>query len=186
MLYAVGLNFDEETDNLILNIWKQLAETGLADYLHTSGNHPHITLGIFEDIDVEKVKYELESFTKSLDPFRLSFQQIGIFPSPKVAVFWGPVVTERLLEFHSNLYKRLSEFGGQPDFDFYKPGHWVPHCALAMEIDDALKVFEIVEVCLSLPNPHNVIVEEIALISIRPIQPLAKYPLLRTRKTLLE
>jgi len=178
MLYAVGLNFDVATDNLILNIWKQLAETGLADYLHTSGNHPHITLGIFEDIDVVKTKLELESFTKSLAPFPLSFQQIGIFPSPKVAVFWGPVVTKRLLELHSNLYERLSEFGGQPDFDFYKPDHWVPHCALAMEIEDTSKVLEIVEICRSLPNPHNVMIQEIALISIRPIQPIVNYPLL--------
>ena len=181
MFYAIGLNFNVATDNLILNIWKQLAETGLADYLQTSGNHPHITLGIFEDIDVEKTKRELVSFTKSLAPFLLSFQQIGIFPSPKVAVFWGPVVTQSLLELHSNLYKQLSEFGGQPDFDFYKPGHWVPHCALAMEIEDTSKVLEIVEVCRSLPNPHNVMIGEIALISIRPIIPLAKFPLLGMR-----
>jgi 2'-5' RNA ligase len=154
MLYAVGLNFDAEPTNLILNIWKQLAETGLADYLYISGNHPHITLGIFEDIDVEKVNFELNAYTKNLAPFQLSFQQIGIFPSPKVAVFWGPVVTEKLLELHSDLYERLRKFGGQPDFDFYKPGYWVPHCALAMEINDSSKVFKIVEVCLSLPNPQ--------------------------------
>ena len=182
MLYAVGLNFDVGTDNLILNIWKQLAETGLANYLHTSGNHPHITLGIFEDIDVEKTKNVIESFSKSLAPFPLSFQQIGIFPSPKVAVFWAPVITEKLFELHSNLYKQLSKFGSQPDFDFYKPGHWVPHCALAMEIDDTSKLLEIIEVCLSLPNPHNVMVGELALISIRPIQPLANYALLGTKK----
>jgi 2'-5' RNA ligase len=178
MFYAVGLNFNVTTDNLILNIWKQLAETGLADYLQTSGNHPHITLGIFEDLDVEKTKLELEFFTKSLAPFPLSFQQIGIFPSPKVAVFWGPVVTKGLLELHSNLYKQLSKFGNQPDFDFYKPGHWVPHCALAMEIEDTSKVLEIVEVCRSLPNPHDVTIEEIGLISIRPILPIVNYPLL--------
>jgi len=178
MLYAVGLNFNLATDNLILNIWKQLAETGLADYLQISGNHPHITLGIFEDLDVEKTKLELELFTKSLAPFPLSFQQIGIFPSPKVAVFWGPVVTDKLLKLHSNLYKQLSKFGSQPDFDFYKPGHWIPHCALAMEIEDDSKVLEIIDVCRSLPNPHDVMIEEIGFISIRPILPIVIYPLL--------
>lgn len=178
MLYAVGLNFNVETDNLILNIWNQLAETRLADYLQTSGNHPHITLGIFEDLDVEKTKVELELLTNSLAPFPLSFQQIGIFPSPKLAVFWGPVVTEKLLKLHSNLHKQLSKFGSQPDFDFYKPGHWIPHCALAMEIEDTSKVLEIVEVCRSLPNPHDIMIEEIGLISIRPIVPIVKYLLL--------
>lgn len=181
MLYSVGLNFDNATEDLIASVWKLLAETRLADYLHVSGNLPHITLGIFENIDVEATKKELESYANSIAPFQLSFQHIGIFPTPKVAVFWSPVVTEDLLQVHLNLYERLSKLGGQPDFDFYKPGHWVPHCALAMEIDDPSKVFKIVDACLSLPNPHNASVERIALISIRPIKPIITYQLSQGR-----
>jgi hypothetical protein len=47
-----------------------------------------------------------------------------------------------------------------------------------MEIEDVSKVLEIVEICRSLPNPHDVMIEQIGLISIRSILPLENYPLL--------
>src|ERR1035437_2749441 len=165
MPYSIGLYFDQETDLLIRKIWTLLDERKFGGYYHQSGNRPHLTLSIFNDVDISKAAYVLEHISQSLNPFSLSFQQIGLFPGPDMAIFWGPVVTKELLEIHSHIYKLFCEFSTQPDFNFYTPGHWIPHCGLAMEIKNYSVVPQIIELCQTLPNPHIGWVTEIGLIS---------------------
>lgn len=175
MPYSVGLYFDNKTDTLVRNIWQVLHEKGLASYYHQSGNRPHISLGIFDDTNQSKANSFLQQMSRSLGPVPLSFQQIGIFPSPNGAVFWGPVVSKELLDFHMDFYWRFSEFSLQPEFDYYKPGHWIPHCGLAMDIKNHSLIPQIIESCISMPNPYPAKAIEIGLISFQPVKHLSSY-----------
>lgn len=180
MPYSIGIYFHLQTELLIRDVWKEVADKGLSIYLHESANRPHITLGIFEDSDLTKAESVLALRSQEMKPFTLTFQQIGIFPSPEKTVFWAPVVTKEFLDFHSSFYELFCKFSVQPDFDFYKPGHWIPHCALAMNLQADSDVHQIVSLCQMLPNPHVAKVIEIGLIEIRPVKPLFSYPFLRS------
>lgn len=177
MPYSIGLYFDQKTDSLVRDLWKSLAVKELASYYHQSGNRPHITMGVFNDINLSKAEKLLLQTSQSLKPISLSFQQIGIFPSPVGTVFWGPVVTKNLLDFQLNLYKRFYKFSVQSEMSFYKPDNWIPHIGLAMDIEDISVIPQIVKLCQTLPNPHLGTVIEIGLISFRPVKQLLNFPL---------
>jgi 2'-5' RNA ligase len=177
MPYSIGLYFDPETDRTVREIWRRLAEDGLADYYPVSGNRPHITLVLFEDTDVDRAESVLREVAESQPVFPLSFQQVGVFPGVKPVVFWAPVIAQTLLALQRRLYDRLADFSQEPEFDFYQPDHWIPHCGLAMEIGDRASVPEIVREGLSLPNPHVAKAREIGLISFRPVKEIVTLPL---------
>lgn len=172
MPYSIGLYFDQATDSLVRNLWRLLAEQELANYYHLSGNRPHITLAIFNDVNCSKAETIISQISRSMDPFSISFQQIGLFPSVNGAVFWGPVVTKELLTLHSILYRAFDDFSVQPEFDFYKPGHWIPHCGLAMEITDNALIPKIMDLCRRMDTPYSGMIVEIGMISFRPVKQL--------------
>ena len=64
MLYAVELYFDKETEEKIMRLPQGIAEKGLSTRYLEWKTRPHITLGLFNDIDLEKCDALLEEFTK--------------------------------------------------------------------------------------------------------------------------
>lgn len=176
MPYSIGLYFDTNTELLVRTIWKQLSDLKLAEYFYISGNIPHITLGIFNVLNIDDIKNVLKETSKSKKTFTISFQQIGIFQSSTNAVFWAPVVTRDFLEFHSGIYDRLLSTGATTESKYYTPGNLVPHCGLAMEVKNKQLIPQIVEVCQKLPNPHNALVTQIGMLKIRPVEHLFSFP----------
>jgi 2'-5' RNA ligase len=176
MPYSIGLYFDNETECMVREIWKQLADLNLADYFYVSGNRPHITLGIFNMMNPDEIRIEVEKISKTIKAFPISFQHIGVFQSATDAVFWAPVVTQDFLEFHRALYDCILRAGATTESNYYTPGNLVPHCGLAMEIKDKQLIPQIVAVCQPLPNPHNAMVTEIGMLKIRPVEHLFSLP----------
>ena len=89
MPYSIGLYFDPETDHTVREIWRRLAEDGLADYYPVSGNRPHITLVLFDDTDVGRAESVLREAAESQPAFSLSFQQGGCLPRVKAGRVLG-------------------------------------------------------------------------------------------------
>lgn len=176
MPYSIGIYFDRETESMVRTIWKQLADQNLADYFYTSDNRPHITLGIFDVVNIDEIKNAMELLSRSKKAFSFSFQHIGIFQSSTNAVFWAPVVTQEFLEFHSAFYDRVLSTGATTESNYYTPGNLVPHCGLAMEVKDEKLIPRIVEECQALPNPHNAMVTDIGMLKIRPVEHLFSFP----------
>ena len=178
MPYSIGLYFDPPTDALVRQFWKQLAAEGLAEYYHLSGNRPHITLSLFEQTDCPKAQEALKILSRTVHSFPVSFQFVGIFPGNISTVFWGLVVTQPLLDLHAKVYDCFCQFSTRPNFNYYTPGHWIPHCGLAMEVKDKGLVARIIDVCQSLPIPHQALVMEVGLISFRPVKHLFSFSLI--------
>ena len=150
MPYAVHLFFDENTETKINQIWKKLADTGIAPYLHQSANRPHITLAVYQQLDPAACQTLLRSIAAEQPPLPLSFQYIGIFPTPG-AVFAGPTVADTLLNLHRRTHETLQPISADPT-PYYVPGQWVPHCTLAMELTPEL-LTPAVEISLELSLP---------------------------------
>lgn len=96
MPYAIHLFFDKYTDLAIRAIWQEMADCGVAPYLGTSGNKPHISLVLCDELDPGECAKKLKTFAEQFKPMPISFQTLGIFPGP--TVFTGPVVTRELLD----------------------------------------------------------------------------------------
>jgi len=64
MAYAIVGYFDSISDEKIKTLWKGLADIGVDDYVINSENNPHIKLAMFESIDLEFTKKELDLLSK--------------------------------------------------------------------------------------------------------------------------
>ena len=177
MPYSIGLYFDQITETIVKTLWQQLAEMGLADYYYVSGNRPHITVRIYNDLYVSEAEKILYQFSQSKRHIPISFQHIGLFNGLDNTVFWAPVVTQELLAHHSELENLFRQAGATPGLEYYAPGNWIPHCGLAMQVTRNELVPQIIEVCQSLPNPHAGQITEIGLIKFRPVEHLCSFSL---------
>lgn len=59
MPYALQLYFDPGTDAMVRQLWCRFAEAGIARHLAESANRPHLTLAIYDDLDVAMAEREL-------------------------------------------------------------------------------------------------------------------------------
>jgi 2'-5' RNA ligase len=176
MSFAVLLYFDNQTEKLIRAIWKELAETEIAPYLHQSPNRPHIKLAIFEDLNLMEGERRLKALAAVLDPMPVIWKQVGIFPNPRPTVFLGPVVTSALLELQGKVEQGFQDIGIYPSFDYFVPGQWVPHCLLAMDLEPA-KLLDAVRIGMHLPLPFTGKIVEIGVIEFYPVQHRLVLPL---------
>jgi 2'-5' RNA ligase len=132
--YSIGVYFDAESEAKIRALWKKLAEKNLADYLHNTESRPHLTLAIYEDLELFKAHEILTAISENHAPIPLSFEYVGVFPTTR-GTFLGPVVTESLLELHRQVNGNINPHAKLPEIPYYLPEQWVPHCGVAIEVE---------------------------------------------------
>jgi 2'-5' RNA ligase len=176
MPYAVMLFFDNDVESQIQSIWRELSEADVDRYLYHSGNRPHIKLAIFEDLNLNECQARLQPLAASIASFSIDFKHFGIFPNPKATIFLGPAVTQSLLAIKEEVDATLGDLGKCPDYDFFQPEHWIPHCLLALEMEQD-KLNKGLEVVTSLPIPLHGEVTEIGVIEFFPVKHLFGYEL---------
>jgi len=171
MPFAIQLFFDSKVEQSIRTIWQEMAENNVAPYLGTSGNRPHISLALCDDLDKATCQAKLETWAAGVKPLPVSFQQLGLFPAPGAVVFAGPVVTRELLALQREVDELLDGCCVWPEYDYYRPGKWIPHCTLAMEFDDAL-LPRALDIASHLTLPLNGQIIGVGVIEFRPVKHL--------------
>ncbi len=134
MVYALEMFLDEQTEQKIMNYFQKIKDLGISSYLIDVDSRPHITIGCFHDIHVERANEILKQYCSMLAQFTLTFPSIGVFTFPSPCVFLAPVVTSKLLELHKDLH-RVFNFCSSQGFEYYLPDSWVPHCAVDISTD---------------------------------------------------
>ena len=167
MTYAINLYFNEEAETYIRGIWGTLDAMEKGKCLTCHNGRPHITLAIYEDLDLEAAKEQIKSLASDVYSFELKFLQIGIFPHNKGAIFLTPNLTDDLFRIHRRFHDMFKDFAEQ-GWDYYKPQLWYPHCTLSLEtpteaipsvLGQILKVF----------SPMDVRICSIGIASLEPI-----------------
>lgn len=177
MLYAIELFLDEGFEQKVRDLWQGLKEDNISTYLLNMGSRPHVSLGVYHDIDTADCILKLQTVCQKIKGISLRFSAIGIFTSPKPCVFLAPVVTKDLLDIHERIQTVFSDLD-DTGYEVYRRGAWVPHCALdiANELSQAQAVADDV-----LPRflPIKAKVIGMGLVAIkRPIEQLFEVPLL--------
>ncbi len=167
MTYSIGVYFDHKTEVEIRRIWQVLAENQIADYLHLSNNRPHLTLAIFEDLDLEKTSDILCKLADEFQVLDVSFQSVGIFPYS--TVFLAPLVSHELLNYQQELHEKLAPFSTLPEIPYFLPGQWVPHCSMAIDFETEKWVEAVQKILEEVRLPINGKITELGLTSFRPV-----------------
>ena len=127
MGYAVEFFLKDEESQAI----RQLFST-TRSVLEDIGTTPHVSLAVFEDVDVAILTGIVHDFAASTAPFKMRISSVGTFMGGENVVFLAPVVTASLLDVHASLHVRLVA-DGLSCHPYYLPGAWVPHCAVTVE-----------------------------------------------------
>ena len=172
MPYAVMLFFDEESTVRLENIREALRLRGVEV---DEAAKPHISLAIYHDLDVADLRVRLEKFARTCPPEPLRFGSIGVFPADPPVVFLAPIVSCDLLDLHARFHAHFADYASE-EWDYYRPGVWVPHCTLALQLDE--RAFRAMgEVFKELPLPRGVTVERIGVLGFSPNNPLFDFVL---------
>lgn len=149
---AIGVSawFDSASEQRIHEIWQDLHEQGINSTLHVGPYRPHITLGIYDKLDVDSFVMALDEELKNVAPLPFILPSVGIFPEP-LAGFFNVTVTVQLLKIHSIVHQIMAARGTSP-VPYYLPDRWNPHCTLAPDLaKDKISDFSIYAAGLQLP-----------------------------------
>ena len=172
MPYAIELALDAAAAAAIRRLWGELEAVGIT-YMARSGARPHVSLGIWETLDRAAFEAELAAFATETAPLPITFASVGLFPS--VAVFLAPTPTSALLDLHVGFHRRLGQHGEAP-WDHYRPGVWVPHCTLAMDLAND-QFGTALEIARRAPLPLECLLVEVGIVEFRPVKHLFSYHL---------
>ena len=81
MNYAIEMFFDKETDTSIREIWNDLHESKQSSYMSESGSIPHVSLTVFNQLDIDECNKRLTEFANSACGIEISLASIGTFPT---------------------------------------------------------------------------------------------------------
>ena len=123
--HALILCFDDASDQRIRDYWQQT----VSDFPQRN-MPPHVTIGIFSDIPLDRANDTLQTAAQEITAFSLQFSAIGAFISPNKYLYLAPTVTKELLALHERLHKKFA-FCNSDEFSYYRPDNWVPHCTIA-------------------------------------------------------
>ncbi|MDR6551879.1 2'-5' RNA ligase family protein [Paenibacillus qinlingensis] len=175
MAFAIELFFDCASTSQIMDTWTNLSEQGTGSYLIDSGSQPHITLAVFNTLDVNNISSYLNQVSQDMGVFSLHLNSVGTFLTDEGTVFLAPVVTEKLLYIHRIIHELTNEYD-EKKWDYYLPGKWVPHCTMATNNSKefGIKALEIIKERF---RPMDVIIERIGLVEFRPIKKHSEFTL---------
>lgn len=176
MPFAVQLFFDAATDAALRRICRDLAESNIAPYLHTSANRPHLTVALYERLALAESDAALVALAAEVPPFAIAFAYLGVFPpSPEAVVFCAPRSTPRLRAAQAQIHDRLDRLAQGPD-ERYLPETWIPHCSVATHCPSE-RLLDALAVSLRLPLPLQGHIVEVGITHTSPARPYSNHPL---------
>ena len=153
MGYGIVATFDEGLRNELLGLMDCFMEQRIGKTPKDFGEPPHLTLALFLDasIDVQALASACEHMrTQKLEVLLHVFGSF-VAEEAQAVIYLNPALSTELGALHLGLYEEFDRLGLRDHHEHFRPGQWVPHCTLAVELtqDDYLKA---VALCLGLPK----------------------------------
>ncbi|MCZ0733408.1 2'-5' RNA ligase family protein [Phreatobacter sp. AB_2022a] len=92
---------------------------------------PHITLAIYERIELPALQDAFAAMAEGAAPLRLRFARIRHFGDGSPVVWAAPGADADLAALHEAVHRSIDPARCHPH---YRPGAWIPHCTLATGI----------------------------------------------------
>lgn len=133
MPFAVALTLDPAASGAVAALWRRLAEAGLSDSMPRLGYPPHVTLGVFDRLEPAAAQPVLRERAAAFAGLTFRFHGLAVFPGAQNVLWLAPLPDPRLLALQAELQDAL----GVETHVHTKPGQWMPHCTLAVDLDAA-------------------------------------------------
>ena len=131
MEYAIGLLFDEVTENRFNNIIRQTALKGIS-YMLDNQIAPHITIAGISTEHPQSIIDLIDNNVFNFNSGDIFWATIGVF-IPQV-IFAAPVLNEYLHNFNIRINELLKTVGSSENNRFYLPYNWIPHTTIALKM----------------------------------------------------
>lgn len=93
---------------------------------------PHITLAKYDDADAREIGAVVDALAET-PSLTLTFYRLGSF-DPGFLILWAaPKPEQALLDLHARAHTIIDPSRCKRP---YRPGHWTPHCSIALRIAD--------------------------------------------------
>jgi len=171
MPFAVELALDPDAAAAVRDTWQALARAGI-DYMATCGARPHVSLGIWEEMDVPAAADALRAFARAMAPLPVTFERVARFPGG--VVYLAPRFDARLVAVQARLHAALTD--GRGGWPHYQPGVWIPHCTMAMDYPPRLEAVA-GTIAESTRLPLQARLGEIGIVQFRPVRTRFTHPL---------
>lgn len=131
--FAVVLYFDDFTEKRVRQAWAALDRFGIpsAGSTYEESYRPHITLAIVDTPYPEQAAARLRAPLANVSGLPVSMTALGFFLTNKAPAYLAVAPTTALLQLHDNVHSAL---GAMDTWSYYRPGNWMPHCTLAMDV----------------------------------------------------
>lgn len=132
MTYAVELYLDKESEKQVAILADALPKENRVIGSSSGKRIPHMTLGVFNDVDETKAEEKLKRLVRQMRRGEAHFVTAGF--NAEGGIFLAPVINDFLYGIHVELHEtfRFSMVG----FEHYSFGKWVPHLTLARYSQD--------------------------------------------------
>lgn len=125
MPYAVSLLLDEKGAASIREHWSALAGAGISRSMLDLGYPPHITLRVYDDLDLGPAVNSLERSFESKTAIHVALDQLSAFSDTGV-LYAGSSDISQLSDAHAR-----AEILDRQCHPHYMKDRWMPHCTLA-------------------------------------------------------
>lgn len=131
--FAVVLYFDDFTEKRVRQAWQALDRYGVpsAGSTYEEGYRPHITLAMLNTPYPEQAAARLRMPLANVAGLPVSMTALGFFLTNKAPAYLAVAPTSALLQLHESVHSAL---GAMETWSYYRPGNWMPHCTLAMDV----------------------------------------------------
>ena len=182
MKYVVELLFDTQSERAIHSLWEKLSEKSFPSVLLDHHIRPHITLAVYDNIEVHVAEKYLSELCTWHTPFSVLLNTLGTFYSKDNVIFTAPVYRDDLRNIHAKFHKKFEQFVPFVH-QHHLPKNWQPHCTLAMHLSDTqfLQTFSIIRKEF---QPLEVTIETVALYRYEPQELVFEQKLLYRRKSI--
>lgn len=179
MALAVELYFDPETERSVVGLQQELHTADIEQSPDLAGSRPHITLSLVETDDDERLAEVVTEFAEDVSGCSVRLASLASFASSQGVLYLAPVPTHSLLRLHARLHEELLAAGLEAE-PFYRPGAWIPHCTLALDLSGAELALAF-EVCWPHFVPLEGVLVEAAVVAWPPPEPLHLIPLMDSK-----
>lgn len=132
MAYAVSIRSDNDTCEPIRLIWETCGALEASPSMEALNYAPHITLTIYDDMEVSRLLSVFDFAVCRLDRTRIRFESLSYFEDADRIVLWAvPTLPDTIRAVQTLIHSRIDPNLCRPH---YRPDSWVPHCSLATTI----------------------------------------------------
>ena len=172
MAFAISLKAANDTAVPIRALWEEVSWFESRPSMAALAYPPHLTLAVYDDIPLDRLKAVLGEAFAATSPVRVTFTRLRFFDDP--LVLWAePSPSAALAGAHARVHARIDPGLCHPH---YRPYAWVPHCTLATEIRSECRADAIALAARPFPT-FKVVFDVADCISFPPVVVLDERPL---------